>query len=29
MITEGAQTNVEDEENVIIISIKEEVANES
>jgi hypothetical protein len=29
MITEGAQTNVEDEENVIIISIEEEVANES
>jgi hypothetical protein len=29
MITKGAQTNVEDEKNVIIISIEEEVANES
>jgi hypothetical protein len=29
MITEDAQTNFEDEEDVIIISIKEEVANQS
>jgi len=29
MITEGAQTNVEDEEDVIIIPIEEEVANQS
>jgi hypothetical protein len=29
MITEGAQTNVEDEKDVIIIPIEEEVANQS